>query len=78
MDMEKRDGTSSGENVLFKIPMNSPGWCGSVDGVLAPKGCQFAFQSRAHAWFVGQVPETGCVRGNHTSMVLSLSLPFIL
>ena len=36
------------------------------------------FPVRAHAWVEGQVPTRGHVRGNHTLMFLSLSLPSLL
>ena len=66
---------SVGDN--FKKEGNS-GWCGSVDWVLAckPKGCWFDFQSRAHAWVMGQVSSVGgvCDRDNHTLLFLSLSI----
>ena len=56
----------------------SPGWCGSVDWVLAcePKGHQFNSQSRAHACVAGQVSRGGHVRGNHILIFPSLSSPF--
>ena len=34
------------------------------------------FPVRAHAWVVGQVPSTGCMRGNHTLMFFSLSFSY--
>ena len=56
--------------------INSPGWYGSVDGVLAcePKGHWFDSQSR-HNPGLWPVPGRGHVRGNHTLMFLFLSLP---
>ena len=38
------------------------------------KGSLVQLPVRAHAWVVGLVPSKGHVRGNHTLMVLSLSL----
>ena len=38
-------------------------------------GVSFNSQIRAHAWVAGQVPSRGCVRGNHTLMFPSFSLP---
>ena len=55
---------------------NSSCWCGSVSGLSAgqqSKGSLVRFPVRAHAWVSGQVPSTGCTRGNHTLMFLSLS-----
>ena len=63
--------------ILFycKTRKHSPGWCDSVDWVLAcePKGCWFESQS-------GHMPELratslvwGHVRSNHTLMFLSFS-----
>ena len=43
---------------------------------LQTKGSLVQFPVRAHAWVVGQVPSWGRMRGNHTLMFLSLSLPF--
>ena len=45
---------------ILKNVSCSPGWCGSVDWVLAwePKGCWFNFQS-SHSWVAGQVPGRG-------------------
>ena len=37
------------------------------------KGSLVQFPFKAHAWVVGQVPNRGHVRGNHTLMFLSLS-----
>ena len=36
------------------------------------------FPARAHARVASQVPSSGCMRGNHTLMFLSLLLPFPL
>ena len=43
---------------------------------LRTKGSLVRFPVRAHAWVVGQVPSSGCVRSNHTLMFLSLSFSF--
>ena len=52
-----------------------PGWCGSVNSVLAcePKSCRFDSQYVAHAWVAGgsQVRGGGGKRGNHILMLLS-------
>ena len=56
--------------------INSPGWYGSVDGVLAcePKGHWFDSQSRAHAWVAGQVPS----RGHKRHPLTDVSFPLFL
>ena len=41
---------------------------------LRSKGSQIRFPVRAHVWVAGQVPGRGYVRGNHTLMLLSVSL----
>ena len=41
---------------------------------LQTAGLPVQFPVRAHAWVAGQVPSEGHVRGNHTLMVLSLSV----
>ena len=41
---------------------------------LRSKGSQVRFPVRAHVWVAGQVPGRGYVRGNHTFMLLSVSL----
>ena len=58
-----------------KIMLTCPGWCGSVDWVLAyePTGCQFDSRCTTHTWVAGHVPSGGHARGNHTLMFLSLS-----
>ena len=45
----------------IKNMMWNPGWCGSVDWVLAcePKGPRFDSQSGLHSWVTDQVPEVG-------------------
>ena len=48
---------------------------GSILGQSTSLGSLVRFPVRAHAWFAGQVPSRGHVRGNHTSMFLSLFLP---
>ena len=45
-----------------------------IEHGLGTKGSPVWFSARAHAWIVGQVPSGGHVRGNHTSVFLSLSL----
>ena len=64
-------------------PLNvrfNPGWCGSMDWVLACESPVW-FPVRAHAWVVGQVSSWGQATGNHTLMFspsLSPSLPLSL
>ena len=43
----------------------------SVAG-LQTKGSPAQFPVRAYAWVAGWVPGRGCMRGNHTLMLLSL------
>ena len=61
---------------LFKS-ISCPGWCSSVDWAWAwkPKGCQFDSQPGHMPGLQARFPSRGCVRGNHTLMFLSLSLP---
>ena len=56
----------------------SPGWCGSVDWVLAckPKGRQFNAQSGHMPGLQARSPVKGRARGNHTMTFLSLSFHF--
>ena len=58
----------------LKTSFVSPGWCGSVEGVLTcePKGHQFSSQSRAYAQVVGGSP-VGGVQKATTLIFLSLS-----
>ena len=61
---------------LLEICSSGPGWCGSVDWVLANpalKGSLVGFPVWAHAWVEGQIPSRGHSRGNHTLVFLSLS-----
>ena len=63
--------------------LQSPPWLVWLSGLsagLGTKGSPVRFPVRAQAWVVGQVPSTGCLRGNHTLLFLSLSfyLPFPL
>ena len=53
-------------------------WLSGLSTGLQTKGTPVQFPVRAHSWVVDQVPSRGCVRGNHTSMFLSLSfsIPF--
>ena len=44
---------------------------------LRTKGSLVGFPVRPHAWGVGQVPNWGCVRGNHTLMFLSPSFSLL-
>ena len=57
---------------------NNLSWPVSLSGLsssLQTKGSLVRFPVRAHAWVASQVPSRGCMRGNHTLMFLSLSLP---
>ena len=60
---------------MVKNFIRGPGWCGSVDWVLAwePMGYWFDCPVRAHALVAAHVSSRGCVRGNHTWVFLSLS-----
>ena len=62
----------------FKIESACPGWCGSVDWVLAcePKGYWFDSQSGHMPGLWAQILSGGHMRGNHTLMFLSLSFSF--
>ena len=51
-------------------------WLSGLSTSLRTKGSQVQFPVRAHTWVAGQVPSTGCARGNHTLMFLSLSFSF--
>ena len=52
-------------------------WLSELSASLSTKGASVGFPVRAHAWVAGQVPSSGCARGNHTLMFLSLFLlPF--
>ena len=55
-----------------------PGWCGSVDCMPAckPKGCWFDSQSGHMPGLWDRLPNSGCVRGNHTFMFLTLFFSF--
>ena len=53
-------------------------WLSGLSAGLRTKGLLVRFPVRAHAWVVGQVPSTGCVRSTHTLMFLSLSPSFPL
>ena len=61
----------------LKNKYNCPGWCGSVDWMLAcePKGRWFDFPVRAQAWVAGQVHSWEHAKGRHTLMFLFLFLP---
>ena len=63
--------------------MGGPGYCGSVDWVPAcePKGHWFNSQSgHMPGLWVGQVPGTGCVRGNQLMYLshIAVSRPLFL
>ena len=52
-------------------------WLSELRASLETKGSLVQFPVRAHVWVAGQVPSTGCVRGNRTLMFLYPSLlPF--
>ena len=44
-----------------------------IESWTANQGSRVQFPGKAHAWVVGQVPNRGHSRGNHTLMFLSLS-----
>ena len=48
-------------------------WLRGLSTSLRSKGPPVQFPVRALAWFVGQVPSRGHIRGNHTLMFLSSS-----
>ena len=48
-----------------------------IERGLQTKGLPVLFPVRPHAWVIGQVPSSGCVRGNHTLIFLSLSFSFL-
>ena len=48
-------------------------WLSGLSAGLWTRGLLVQFQVRVHACVVGQVPSTGCVRGNHTLMFLPKS-----
>ena len=50
-------------------------WFNGLSAGLRTKGSLVQFPVRAHAWVVGQVPSRGRMRGNHTLIFLSFSLP---
>ena len=47
-----------------------------IERGLQTTGLPVRFPVRAHAWIAGQVPSGGHMRGNHTSIFLSLFPPF--
>ena len=49
-------------------------WLNGLSSSLWTKGLPVWFPDRAHAWVAGQVPSRRYVRGNHTLMLLSLSI----
>ena len=51
-------------------------WLSGLTAGLWTKGSPVQFPTSARARVAGQVPSRGCVKGNHTSMFLSL--PFSL
>ena len=51
-------------------------WFSGSSAGLQSKGLLIRFLVRAHAWVAGQVPNWGHARGNHTLMLLSLSLSY--
>ena len=53
-------------------------WLSGLSAGLKTKGSLVRFPVRAHAWVSGQVPNRGCVRGNHTLIFLFLSPSFPL
>ena len=50
-------------------------WLRGLSTSLWTKGLLVRFPVRARAWVAGQVPSWGCVKGDHTSMFLSLPSP---
>ena len=50
-------------------------WLSGLSTGLQTKGSLVGFPVRAHTWVVGQIPNRGHMRGNHTVMFLSLSSP---
>ena len=60
---------------LIRESTSSPGWCGSVDWVLAckPKGSRFNSQSGHMPGLWARSPVGRHARGNHTLIFLSLS-----
>ena len=63
-----------GQHLLWLV------WLSKLSASLQTKGLLVRFPVKVHAWFVGQVPIRGHMRGNHTLMFLSLSfsLPSLL
>ena len=56
----------------------SPDWCGSVGWAVVQqsKRSLVGFYIGAHAWVAGQVPRSGCVRGNPLRFLFLVLLPF--
>ena len=52
-------------------------WLSGLSARLPTKESLVQFPVRAQAWVVGQVPSTGCTRGNHTLMFLSPFFSFL-
>ena len=50
-------------------------WLSGLSVGLRTKGLSVRFPVRAHAWVADQVPSRGCMKGKHTLMFLSFSLP---
>ena len=48
-------------------------WLSGLNSSLWTKGSPIGFLVRAHAWVVGQGPNGGLARGNHTLMILLFS-----
>ena len=49
-------------------------WLSGLSTGLQTKGLQVRFPVKVHAWVSGQVLSSGCVKGSHTLMFLSLSV----
>ena len=59
---------------FLKVKIISPWlvWLSGLNASLPTKGSWVQFPVMAHTWVAGQVPSRGRVRGNHTSMFLSV------
>ena len=68
------DGIKVADQLTLKYGTSALLVCLSgLSGGLQTKGSLVQFPVRAHAWVVGQIPNMGHTRDNHTLMFLSLS-----